>query len=160
MELNFWPLIVAPFVSLIVGFVWYNPKVFGNIWMREAGITMDPNGRPNMLRIFALCLVYSFFICWALYTIVIHQAGAYQAAVDIPNVDPSVLNNYMEAYGSTYRTFKHGALHGFLTGLFLILPTVGVGALFEKRSFKYVLVSGGYWVVTCALMGGIICAWK
>jgi hypothetical protein len=44
-----------------------------------------------------------------------------------------------------------------MTGLFLILPVTGVGALYERRSFKYVLVSGGYWVISMMIMGGIIC---
>jgi hypothetical protein len=42
-----------------------------------------------------------------------------------------------------FRTFKHGALHGFLSGLFLALPIIGTNALFE-RSFKYTLVTGGF----------------
>ena len=161
MEFNPWPLLVAPFASLVVGFIWYNPKVFGTIWMRESGTQPPKEGeKPNMLKIFGLSLVYSFFITWALYGFVIHQMAAFQATVDITGVDASVLANYMAAYGETYRTFKHGALHGSMAGLFFALPVVGVGSLFEGRSFKYVLVSGGYWVVTCAIMGGIICAWK
>ena len=47
-----------------------------------------------------------------------------------------------------------------MSGLFFALPVVGVGAIFERRSFKYVMVSGGYWVITCMVMGAIICAMK
>ena len=65
----------------------------------------------------------------------------------------------MDAYGTTYRTFGHGAIHGFMTGLFFALPVVGVNALFERRSWKYTLIAGGYWIVTCLIMGGIICQW-
>ena len=92
-----------------------------------------------------------------LFRSVIHQMGANSATVGIKGVDPSVLKNYMDAYGNTYRTFKHGALHGFMTGLFFCLPVIGVGALFERRSWKYTLIAGGYWVVTGMIMGGIIC---
>jgi hypothetical protein len=67
---------------------------------------------------------------------------------------------FMTDYGSAFRTFKHGALHGFMTGLFFALPLIGVGALYERRSWKYVLIAGGYWSITCLLMGGIICAMK
>lgn len=157
---NFWPLIVAPFASLLIGFVWYHPKVFGNIWMKESNTTFNPDEKFNMAKVFGLCLLYSFFICWTLSGIVIHQIGAFQATVNINGVDPAVLRNYMDAYGDTYRTFRHGALHGTMSGLFFALPVVGTSALYEKRSFRYVLIVGGYWVVTCAIMGGIICAWK
>jgi len=46
-----------------------------------------------------------------------------------------------------------------MTGLFLILPVLGINALYERRSFKYTLVTGGYWVVCGMIMGGIICVW-
>ncbi|RZJ73492.1 DUF1761 domain-containing protein [Flavobacterium sp.] len=159
-NMNFVPYFVAPFVSLVVGMIWYNPKVFGNAWMREARITFNPEEKFNMVKSFGLCLLYSFFICWILGAIVIHQAGALSATFGIEGIDPSVLKNYMDAYGDTYRTFKHGALHGTMAGLFFALPVVGTSAIYEKRSFKYVLIVGGYWVVTCAIMGGILCAWK
>lgn len=33
-------LLVAAISALIIGSIWYNPKVFGRIWMQEAHITM------------------------------------------------------------------------------------------------------------------------
>lgn len=157
--MNWWPYFVAPFASLVVGMIWYNPKVFGNAWMKEAGITFNPEEKFNMVKAFSLCLLYSFFICFMLGAIVIHQSGAISATYGIEGVDKAVLENYWAAYGETYRTFKHGALHGSMAGLFFALPVLGTGAIYEKRSFKYVLITGGYWVVTCAIMGGIICQW-
>jgi hypothetical protein len=67
---------------------------------------------------------------------------------------------FMADYGTAYRTFKHGMLHGFITGLFLALPIVGINALFERKSWKYILINGGYFIVCLTIMGGIICAWK
>lgn len=161
MEILFRPaLLIAALSSLVVGFIWYNPKVFGTIWMKEAGITRDPNDKPNMALILGQSVVYAYLISFILQFNVIHQMGAMSATMDVPNVDPSVLKNYLAAYGETFRTFKHGALHGTMVGLLLILPSIGIPAMYEKRSFKYVLVTGGYWVITCMIMGGIICAWK
>jgi hypothetical protein len=31
--------------------------------------------------------------------------------------------------------------------------------MFEKKSVKYVAINAGYWIVTLAIMGGIICQW-
>jgi hypothetical protein len=64
----------------------------------------------------------------------------------------------MSDYATAFRTFKHGALHGFIAGLLFILPVIGTNALYERRSFKYVLVTGGFWIVCLTVMGGIICA--
>jgi len=152
-------LLLSAFSSLLVGFVWYNPKVFGTIWMKESGVTEEKIKGGNIALTMLMAFIYAFFISVVLWSLVIHQMGANSATVNIKGVDPSILKNYMNAYGATYRTFGHGALHGFIAGLFFALPVVGVNALFERRSWKYTLIAGGYWVVTCPLMGGIICQW-
>jgi hypothetical protein len=157
MNINFPSLLLAALSTLIVGFIWYHPKVFGTTWMKESGVTEEKMKGSNMVLLFAMSLLYAFFIAFTLQFLVIHQMGAFSATMDVKNVNPSVLKNYMEAYGTTYRTFKHGALHGFMTGLFFALPVIGVGSLYERRSWKYVLIAGGYWVITCMIMGGIIC---
>lgn len=160
MEINWLALLVASLMSLVVGFVWYNPKVFGNIWMKEAGITMNPNEKPNMVKMFGLTVLCAFMIAFVLQFNVIHQFGAFgMIGGNLAEAKPSY-TAFIADYGETFRTFKHGALHGTMVGLFLCLPTLGTGAIYEKRSFKYVMIAGGYWVVTCALMGGIICGWN
>ena len=65
--------------------------------------------------------------------------------------------DFMEKYGNNYRTFKHEVLHGAIIGLLLVLTIFGTNAIFEKRSFKYVMINAGYWIVSLALMGGILC---
>jgi hypothetical protein len=65
----------------------------------------------------------------------------------------------MNDYGNAYRTFKHGMFHGFFAGLFFAMPVIGTSALYEGRSWRYTLIAGGFWVVTCMIMGGIICGW-
>ena len=65
----------------------------------------------------------------------------------------------MAVKGTAFRTFGHGALHGFFTGLFIVLPILGTNALFEQKGWKYVWINTGYWAITLMLMGGLICAW-
>ena len=65
--------------------------------------------------------------------------------------------NFMATYGDRFRTFGHGALHGTMIGLFVVLPVMGTNALFERKSLKYVAINVGYWIVTLAIMGGILC---
>lgn len=65
----------------------------------------------------------------------------------------------MDNYGNNFRTFKHGALHGFIYSIFIALPLIGVNALYDRRSGKYILINWGYWAVVMTVMGGIICAW-
>jgi hypothetical protein len=32
--------------------------------------------------------------------------------------------------------------------------------LFERKGFRYIAINGGYWIISMALMGGIICAFS
>lgn len=160
MEINFLALIAAAFSSLIVGFVWYNPKVFGTIWMKESGMTEEKIKGSNMAMIFGLSLVYAFLISLIMQMLVIHQFGALGMIGGDPSIAKPSYTEFMADYGNAFRSFKHGALHGFMTGLFLAFPLIGTNALYEKRSFKYTLVTAGYWSVCFMVMGGIICAWK
>ena len=47
----------------------------------------------------------------------------------------------MADYGDAFRTFKHGALHGTIAGIFIALPIIGTNALFERKSAKYIFIN-------------------
>ena len=158
MEINFIALLLAALSTLVVGFIWYHPNVFGTIWMKESGMTEDKMKGSNMILIFGMSIFYAFLISFILQMLVVHQWGAMGMIGGDPTKALPSYSAFIADYGTAFRTFKHGALHGFMTGLFFALPVIGVGALYERRSWKYVLIAGGYWVITCMIMGGIICA--
>jgi hypothetical protein len=160
MGINFLALLVAAFSTLVVGFIWYNPKVFGTIWMKESSMTEEKMKGGNMLMIFVVSFIYAFFISFVLQYLTIHQTGALGMVGGDASIAKPSYAAFMTDYGMAFRTFKHGALHGFMAGLFLALPVIGTNALYERRSFKYTLVTGGFWIVCFMIMGGIICAWK
>jgi hypothetical protein len=66
----------------------------------------------------------------------------------------------MAKYGNNFRTFKHGALHGFISAFLMVLPVIGTNALFERKGFKYIAINVGFWIINFTIMGGIICAWQ
>jgi hypothetical protein len=39
------------------------------------------------------------------------------------------------------------------------MPTLGILSLFERKSFKYVAIHVGYYLITLGLMGGLVCAY-
>lgn len=159
MEFNPVALFLSALITLVVGFVWYHPKVFGTIWMRENNLTEEQLRTGNMLKIFGLTYVFSLMITMTLMSLTIHQSGAIGMVGGPPlaeSAKPSFAA-FMADYGTAYRTFKHGALHGFISGLFFALPVIGINALFERRSWKYILIHAGFWTVSLTLMGGIIC---
>ncbi|MEZ4686647.1 MAG: DUF1761 domain-containing protein [Bacteroidia bacterium] len=139
MDINWLALAVAAASSLLVGFVWYHPKVFGSAWMKTAGMTPEKAQQGNMIVTMGLTLLFAFMVATVVMAIIFtgeeHQ-------------DPQ------------FHTFKHGAFHGVIFGIFAALPILGINAMFEQKSWKYIAINVGYWVVTFALMGGIISAWR
>jgi hypothetical protein len=157
MDINFLALLIAAITPILIGFIWYNPRVFGNIWMIEAGLNKETMKPFNVAKVFLLSFVYAFLISFVLQMLVIHQFGAIGMVGGDPSIAKPSYAAFMADYGTAFRSFKHGALHGCMTGLFMILPVTGTGALYEQRSFRYVLVSSGFWIVSFTIMGGIIC---
>lgn len=84
MEINFKILLLAALVPMVVGFVWYNPKTFGNAWMKVTGMTEEKAKGANMGLIFSLTYLFSLFIAFALQPIVIHQYGMFATLVNEP----------------------------------------------------------------------------
>lgn len=164
--MNIIAILIAALIPMILGFIWYNPAVFGKIWMRAIGI--DPNNipdeKPNMLVIFVVSLLFAFMLAISLNPMVIHQSGISSLLQGMPEAENAkielLVNGISIDYASRFRTFGHGALHGFIAGLFFAVPVIGTMALYEKRGFKYIAVTGGYWILSFLLMGGLICDWK
>lgn len=160
--MNFPIILAAALVPLVMGFVWYNPKVVGTVWMKESGLDEEKMKGANMPLIFGLSFVFAIMLAIQLTAsgMIIHQAGVnsiFAAVKDVEGLAEKAA--FLEKYGAHYRTFKHGVFHGVISGFFFALPIIGTGALFERRSFKYIAIHVGYWIITLALMGGIIGQW-
>jgi hypothetical protein len=161
MEMNWIAILVSALTTLVVGFVWYHPKVFGTAWMKETGLTEEELAKGNMLKIFGLTYIFSLFIVMIEMALTIHQTGAMGmigGPMKINEALPS-FNAFMSDYGTAFRTFKHGAFHGFFSGVFFAFPMIAINGLFERRSWKYIFIHAGYWLVTLTIMGSIICGW-
>lgn len=157
--LNFPAILVAAVSALVVGFIWYNPKVFGNAWMKEAGMTEEKIKGGNMAKIFIMAFIFAFLLAMTMMQLTIHQTGALSLIGGDPSVALPSYDAFMADYGDAFRSYKHGALHGVLAGVFIALPIIGTNALFERKSAKYIFINAGYWIVTLGVMGTIICGW-
>lgn len=164
MEMNFYIFFVAALIPLVIGFVWYGP-LFGNAWMKEMAFTKESLVGKNMALTFILSYVFSFLIAFFLLFLVVHQMGVMQTLQGEPGFEEqtgeafSFFQNFLGTYGDRFRTFKHGALHGTMSGFLFALPMIAINGMFERKSAKYVAINAGFWIVTLAIMGGIICQW-
>ncbi len=164
MTFNWYVPFLTALLPLVVGFIWYNPKTFGTAWMKAADMTEEKAKGANMALVFGLTYLFSLFFCMVLMPSVIHQLHLYSLFADTPGIREEgsetqmIFKGLMDKFGGNFRTFKHGAFHGVLVGLFAGLPIIGINALFERRGFKYIAINVGFWIVSAALMGGVLCA--
>jgi hypothetical protein len=135
MTFNWLAIIVASLSTLVVGFIWYNPKVLGTLWMKSLNLKEEDLKKSNMGLIFGVATILAFMLSL-------------------------FLTLYVQHGGEEHATFRHGSFHGALAGIFVILPAMVTNALFERRNFAYMAINVGYWIVCCSIMGGILCAWR
>ncbi len=166
MDINFLAVLVAALVPMVMGFIWYNPKVLGNAWMKAAGLDEEKLKGANMPLIFGLSFVFSFLLAFFIQPMVIHQFHImssfydYQEQIkDATTSEGALFKQVMDLVGSGHRTFGHGMLHGVMSGLFVVMPIIATGAMFERKGFKYIAINAGYWIISMGIMGGIVCGW-
>ena len=161
MHINFIAVLIAAVVPMVLGFIWYNPRVFGKAWMEATGMTPEKGKQSNMAVVFGVSFVMSFFLAFAIQFMVVHQYHVGSLFYKLPIDDAAtpegaLYKQIMDLLGGSWRTFKHGALHGFIGGFMIALPIMCTNALFEQKGFKYIAVNAGYWIVAMTIMGGII----
>jgi hypothetical protein len=161
---DFLVILGAALIPLVVGFVWYNPKFLGTAWMNAADMNEEKMKSANMGVIFGLAYVFSVFLGVGLFAFaVVHQAmtaGLFVADADFADPNSPIhlaWDQFLANYSDKHRSFTHGSFHGALAGFFFALPVLGTNALFERKGFKYIAINVGYWIVSFAIMGGIIC---
>lgn len=161
---NFWLAFVVPLIAFAVGSLWYGP-LFGKTWQRLAGVTDADIANSNMFRVMGLAYVFAFFVALLLQMVVIHQyglSGMFGMLPEWADTDSDLwrqLNALDAQYGMYHRHthFGHGALHGGFFGLLFVGPILGTHANFAGQNWRLPAIHTGYWVITLALMGGVLC---
>ncbi|QYH35796.1 DUF1761 domain-containing protein [Salinibacterium sp. M195] len=64
-EINYIAVILATLSSMIVGTIWYSPRVFGNYWMKAANVTPSGN-TADAVRPIVVTVIVSFITAWVL----------------------------------------------------------------------------------------------
>ena len=64
-EINYWAVLVATASTMVVGSLWYTPKVFGARWMRLTGVDPQDESRSAVGPIIATVVV-SYLTAWVL----------------------------------------------------------------------------------------------
>lgn len=131
MIIDAWPILAAGISTVILGFVWYHPKVFGTAWMRMVNMTpeMAELGKKRMPLMAVLAAISSL-------------VAAY------------VMSYFALAWG----VFDWvGAIElGFWCWAGFTAPTLLSSVLWEMKPVKYYLINAGFWLVAFIVMALIL----
>ena len=133
--MNWLAIVVAAISWFIIGGIWYS-VLFKQYWIAATGMTEEKQKQGSALVIFGVSFLFAFLASFFMSEFVWHE--------DSPE----------------FHTFQHGAFHGAILGVFVILPALGTNALYEQKSWQYILINAGYWIVSFAVMGGILNIWR
>ena len=131
--INWLSIVISALIPMLVGFVYYHEKVFGNAWMQSLGITKEHAKNANMPLIFGVTFIMSVFLSFFM----------------LFNVDGM-------GQEGRYDTFQHGMAHGMIVCLMVATPIMVINGLFEMKKWKNLLINIGYWLITLMLMGGVL----
>ena len=130
-EVAFLPILFAGVVSVVIGFIWYHPKVFGSAWVRLTNLSPEAveKGKKGMPLM-------------AFFGLVASMLAAY------------VMNYFGVAWG-VYDVI--GAIElGFWCWIGFVAPTMLGIVLWEQKSFKLYLINVLYWLVSFIAMAIVL----
>ena len=145
--MNIFAIIAATLTPMVMGFIYYNPSLMGGAWMRANGFSKENMKAPQPI-LYLLALLMSFFLSFFLWA---WTTGAGGTDGGLQTTAPD---------GHSYVTFGHGAVHGILFSVMVLMPIFVTMKVFEQRKWAWAFVNIGYWALTATIMCGILSAWR
>lgn len=130
--INWFAVIAAALAMFGIGGLWYSPLLFGKAWMRENGLTDEALRSGSTVKIFGFAAVFSLMMAANL---------------------AAFLNDDALTLGFAVAASLAAGLGWAASGLAVV-------ALFERRSWAYILINGGYLTVAFLAMGLILGSWR
>lgn len=136
---NVFAILVCALLSVVLGTLWYSPLLFGNIWMKELGITPEAaeaarkKGMSAMWKSYVLQIVASFVTAF-----VLGMQISYNGLTSVP----------------TAMTYAFFVWFGFYA-------TSSIGSVtWEGRRWRYWALNNGFNLVLLLAMSAILVSWK
>ncbi len=127
--MNYIAILAGAISVMILGWIWFHPKVFGLPWMKGVGLTEEDTKSANPIT-----MIVGFLMALGLSYSISRFAGHPE----------DELNEFM-----------HGMYHGFLPAIHFVVPILISKAVFEKKKASWILISTVYWVLAMMLVGGV-----
>lgn len=119
--------LASAIASFILGALWYSPLLFGNIWLKESGVTSEKMAnakQKGMKKLYGLNFISTLITAWAVTYVVSSQT--FYLADALPLM--------------------------FIIWLGFIAATSFGSVIWEGKSLKYFAINIGYFLVSITLM--------
>lgn len=157
---------IAAFMPFLWGILWFHPSLLGHYWKRESII----QGKTPVIHSFSVLqlltfYLLSFLVAFFMLNYVNHQMSVLQLFVSDPTfgeIDAASTKDFeqfMQVIGDRHLSWGHGALHGFMASVTIILPVLAHGAMRERQGFRPILIYWSYWTLSVMSMGAILGQW-
>jgi len=131
--INYFAVIVAWIISVVLGSFWYSPVGFGRVWSKLSGVDMmkTPKDEATRAIIFVVfsSLLQAFFLALIL------------NSIHVTNVGEGVIVSLVLWFG------------------FTALTTIG-NTLYQRQSWKFWWLNASFFLVVMIINGIILSAWK
>lgn len=131
-HINHWAVLVCALANLALGAIWYSLLLFYKAWMKENNFTEEDLKKNNPAGTYGITLILSVIISY----------------------------NLAFFQGDNKTDLAWGTTAGFLAGFGFSSLIFTIVSLFEQRSWKYILINGGYITVYFTLIGFIPGIWR
>ncbi|MCB0401081.1 MAG: DUF1761 domain-containing protein [Flavobacteriales bacterium] len=132
MIINHWAVLVAAIFNLALGALWYSPALFYNAWKKENNLTDEKIKQANPVKMYVIGFLLAYLMSY----------------------------NLAFFLGDSQTNWEWGLTAGFLAGFGWSAAIFSVIALFEQKSWKYILINSGYIVIYFSVIGFILGAWR
>lgn len=137
-SVNFLAVLVAAIATMVIGFIWYAPNVFGRLWSRALG--KDPDNKEQMDRMRK-------------------SAGPAYVMVLIGSlVTAAVMGVFINTMGLS--GVMSGLAAGFLAWLGFSAPLKIASVMFGGQGKDLIWIDGMNSLVNFLVTGAILAAWK
>lgn len=130
--INHLAVILCAILNLALGALWYSPLLFHRAWLQETNLSEEQLSRSNPAKTYGLTFLFALVISY----------------------------NLAFFLGDDQTTPLWGATAGFLAGFGWSTLTFAIIALFEQRSWRYILINGGFITAYFTLIGFILGFWR
>jgi hypothetical protein len=130
--INHLAVFVCAFANLVLGALWYSPALFYRGWLNESGLSQEQLAQSSPFKTYGLTFVLALIMSY----------------------------NLAFFLGDAATTAAWGTTAGFLAGFGWSTLIFAVIALFERRSWKYIFINGGFITVYFTLIGFVLGVWR